>query len=340
MDKSFLLLFFKKEALPLEFLMRALCLILCGLLTALPAAAETALTVVTTGRASSNEWPLLIAKHKGYLAANGISIDFVSAPSTAQAIQQITAGSVEICASGGLTDPMRAIDKGAAVSILWIQAAVPPYTLWAKPSIKGFADLRGQRIMVGGAKDITRIYLDRMLAPNGLKPSDYDLFYAGTTASRYAALSAGGVDAALLVAPYSFQAGRDHFQLIGRLSDFVHDLPFTGTAVNTAWALAHPDLIVAYLKSFKQGVEWFYAPDHKQEAVEIFMAENPTARADVEATYDYYRDIGAFARDGVVTPDKLRTLVEALAADHDLVGSADPARFVNPAITKITETVE
>jgi hypothetical protein len=70
------------------------------------------------------------------------------------------------------------------------------------------------------------------------------------------------------------------------------------------------------------------------------MAENPTARADVEATYDYYRDIGAFARDGVVTPDKLRTLVEALAADHDLVGSADPARFVNPAITKITETVE
>ena len=302
--------------------------------------AETVLPVVTTGRASSNEWPLLIAKHKGFLAANGISIDFVSAPSTSQAIQQVTGGSVNICASGGLTDPMRAIDKGAPISILWIQAAVPPYTLWAKQSVKSFADLRGARIMVGGAKDITRIYLDRMLQPAGLKPADYDLFYAGTTASRYAALAAGGVDAALLVAPYSFQAGRDGFNLIGRLSDFVHDLPFTGTAVNTAWALQHKDLVLGYLRSFKQGVAWFYDPAHRQEAIDIFISENPTAPADVAATYDYYRDIHAFATDGLVTAAKLQTLVDALAADHDLTGPADAARFVNPDITRIAEQVK
>jgi ABC-type nitrate/sulfonate/bicarbonate transport system substrate-binding protein len=110
--------------------------------------------------------------------------------------------------------------------------------------------------------------------------------------------------------------------------------------VNTAWALAHQELILAYLRSFKAGVDWFYQPAHRQEAIDIFIAENPTAPADVAATYDYYRDIGAFARDGVVTAAKLQSLVDALAADHDLAGSADAARFVNPEITRITEQVE
>ena len=131
-------------------------------------AADT-LPIVTPGKASSNEWPLLIARDKGFFATNNITLDLISAPSTAAAIQQIAGGSVDIAASGGLTDPLRAIDQGAKVSILWIQAPIPPYTLWAKPALKTFADLRGKLIIVGGAKDITRIYLERMLIPNGLK---------------------------------------------------------------------------------------------------------------------------------------------------------------------------
>ena len=65
---------------------------------------------------------------------------------------------------------------------------MPPYALLAKASIKSLADLKGKVISVGGPKDITRLYVDRMLAPQGLKTGDYDYVYAGATTARAQAL--------------------------------------------------------------------------------------------------------------------------------------------------------
>ena len=48
----------------------------------------------------------------------------------------------------------------------------PPYAILAKPAIKRITDLKGKVVSIGGVKDITRIYLERMLAPNGVKPAD------------------------------------------------------------------------------------------------------------------------------------------------------------------------
>ena len=76
----------------------------------------------------------------------------------------------------------------------------PPYALLAKSSIKSLKDLKGKVISVGGPKDITRIYVDRMLAPQGLKTGDYDYVYAGATTARAQALLSGAVDAAILSA--------------------------------------------------------------------------------------------------------------------------------------------
>src|SRR5580693_8351738 len=150
-------------------------------------AAET-ITMVTTGQGSAQEWPIFIAEAKGFMAENGVAPDLIAAPSTAAAMQQLAAGSSNL-GSGGLTDPLRAIDKGAPISLLRVETQVPPYTLWAKPTIKSVAELRGKLINIGGARDITRIYLERTLIPNGVKPGDYDMIFAGTTVARFAALS-------------------------------------------------------------------------------------------------------------------------------------------------------
>src|SRR5207302_2665798 len=48
-----------------------------------------------------------------------------------------------------------------------------------KRDIKSIAGLKGKTIIVGGAKDITRIFVDRMLAPHGVKPGEFDYVFAG-----------------------------------------------------------------------------------------------------------------------------------------------------------------
>src|SRR5262249_31592219 len=72
---------------------------------------------------------------------------------------QLTAASLDVTMSTGLVDPIRAIEKGAPIAIVRFESQSPPYALVAKPNIKSLRDLRGKVISLGGAKDITRIYV-------------------------------------------------------------------------------------------------------------------------------------------------------------------------------------
>jgi ABC-type nitrate/sulfonate/bicarbonate transport system substrate-binding protein len=291
-------------------------------------------TLVTTGSGNPNEWPIYIAKKKNFFADAGIELVAVSASSTAAAMQQIAAGSGNM-ASGGITDPMRAIDNGAGISIIRIHSQVPPYTVWGKPGVKTFADLRKKIVILGGAKDITRIYFDRMVQPNGLKAGDYDMVFAGTTPSRFAALQAGAVDAAILLPPFSFRAEAAGFSLVGRLSDYVKDMPFTGYAVNTRWAKTNRATVVNFFKAYQKAVDWFRDPANREEAIAILIAEAKVDPADAEKTYNFFSSIDVFSPKGIVTPASLATLVKALADDGDLSGSADPARFIDAEIVQM-----
>jgi NitT/TauT family transport system substrate-binding protein len=301
-------------------------------------AAET-ITMVTTGKGSAQEWPIFIAETKGFMAENGVAPDLIAAPSTAAAMQQLAAGSSNL-GSGGLTDPLRAIDKGAQISLLRVEAQVPPYTLWAKPGIKSIADLRGKLIILGGAKDITRIYLERTLIANGVKPGEYDMIFAGTTAARFAALSSGAVDAAIMVPPFSFKAKSSGLSFIANVADYVRDLPFTGYAANTAWAKLHKPQIIGFLTGMAKSIDWFYQDANRGEAIDILVKESGSSREDIEATYDYYKSLHIFDRKGLVEASTVGNLIKAMQDIGDLEGSLDVNRFIDPEITGLAAQVK
>ena len=123
------------------------------------------------------------------LDAVGIKIDPVFAPSSTAIAQQVAAGSTNLTVGSGIVDPIRAIEKGAPIAIWRIDMQAPPYALLAKPAIKSIKELAGKTISIGGAKDITRIYVERMLVPNGVKPSEVDYVFAGATSARLSATS-------------------------------------------------------------------------------------------------------------------------------------------------------
>src|SRR5262249_9219699 len=138
-----------------------------ALLGGLPATAQTVI-LGSVGSASANSWPTAVAIEKGFFAAEGIKADPVYAQSNAGVIQQLAAGSINVSTNSGLVDPIRAIEKGAPIAIIRIEVEKPPYSLLAKPAIKSIKELKGKLISVGGAKDITRIFVERMLEPNGV----------------------------------------------------------------------------------------------------------------------------------------------------------------------------
>src|SRR5260370_11095264 len=191
------------------------------------------------GSSSANAWPVLIGMKKGFFAESDIAVDTVYAQSNTGVIQQLTAGSINVATSAGLVDPIRAIDKGAPIALVRIEIQAPPYPLLAKRDIKGIAGLKGKTIIVARAKYITRIFVDRMLAPHGVKTGEFDYVFAGATNARFSALQSGAVDAALLTAPFNFYAESAAFVNPSITIVFVNN-PLPGETVNRALGWLHP----------------------------------------------------------------------------------------------------
>ena len=303
----------------------------------LPVRAAETVTVGTVGQASANLWPVFIGLDKGFFAAVDLAVDVVYVQSSAQLVQQITAGSLNICMSTGLVDPIRAIQMGAPVAIARVEVQAPPYALISKPNIKSLKELKGKVISLGGPKDITRIYVERMLGPNGVKPGEFDMIFAGATAARASALLAGAVDAAILLPPFNFQAVAAGFTDLGLTIDYVNDLPFSGTVVNVRWANANKAILQKLLAAHTRSVAWFEDERNRAEAVQILATVSKLKLDDVEKAYDFMRNGQFFEPTGKVSRAKLTSLAQAMESLGDLPGSIDINRVFLPGITQVAE---
>jgi ABC-type nitrate/sulfonate/bicarbonate transport system substrate-binding protein len=305
-------------------------------LAAAPSRAADSVTVGTVGSASANLWPVFISLDKGFFTEQNLKVDIVYVPSSAQVIQQLTSGSLDVTMSTGLVDPIRAIEKGSPIAIVRLEAQSPPYALVAKPSIKSYADLKGKVISVGGPKDITRIYVERMLAPSGVKPGEFDMVFAGATSARAQALLANAVDAAILLPPFNFQAVAQGFHELGLTVDFAPELPFSGTVVNLPWAKAHPDVMARVLAAHAKATAWFEDERNRAEAVRIMVAASKLKPDEVEQAYDFFRKGKFFEPTGKVSRKRLAALVDALVGLGD-IPKIEVERLVLPGVTQLAD---
>ncbi len=299
-----------------------------------PARAADTVTIGTVGSASSNIWPVFIGQKKGFFAAENISLDVVYVQSSANLVQQLAAGSLDITMSTGLVDPIRAVSQKAPVAIVRLEVQAPPYALIAKPTIKTIKELKGKVISLGGPKDITRIYVERMLEPNGVKPGEFDMMFAGATAARASALQGGAVDAAILVPPHNFQAVAAGFNELGLTIDYAPELPFSGSIVNRNWAEKNKDLLRRILAAHLKSVAWFYNPANRAEAVAIMVEASKIKTEDIEKSYDFLIKGKYFEQNGIISRTKLNAIVKAMQQLGDLPADFDTNTLVMPDIVK------
>jgi NitT/TauT family transport system substrate-binding protein len=300
-----------------------------------PARAADTVTVGTVGSASANIWPVFIGINKGFFAAENLKVDIVYVQSSANLVQQLAAGSLDITMSTGLVDPIRAIAQKAPLAVVRLEVQAPPYALLAKSSIKDMKDLKGKVISLGGPKDITKIYVERMLAPSGVKPGEFDMVFAGATSARASALQAGAVDAAILLPPFNFHAVAAGFNELGLTIDFAPELPFSGTTVNRNWVDKNKDVLQRILAAHLKSVAWFYDPKNRAEAVAMMAEASKIKPEDVEKSYDFFIKGKFFEPTGVISRTKLNALVAAMQQLGDLPADFDTGTLVLSGTTKL-----
>jgi ABC-type nitrate/sulfonate/bicarbonate transport system substrate-binding protein len=307
------------------------------LISVVPARAADTVVIGTVGSASANLWPVFIGLDRGFFTAEDIKVDLVYVPASAAVIQQLAAGSLDMTMSTGLVDPIRAIEQGAATAIARFEVQAPPYVMMAKSSIKSLEDLKGKVISVGGAKDITRLYADRMLAPHGLKPGDYDFIYAGATTARAQALLGGAVDAALLLPPSNFQVQAAGYNDLGLTIEYAPELAFSGTVVNKTWAGRNQDVLRRVLAAQSKSIAYFYDDGNRAEVVRILLAVSGLKIEDVEKAYDFFRKNNFFDRTGKISRSKMNALLDAMVSLGDLQARGNIERFLLPGVAQLSD---
>lgn len=313
---------------------------LAAVLVAVAAAAHAADKVVagTVGSASALLWPYYIGKDKGFFTEAGLDLDVVFVPSSAGVQQQLTAGALDMAVGTGLIDPIRGITKGAAVALVRIDGQTPPYSLLAKPAIKKIEDLRGKTISLGGLADITRIYVERMLAPHGIQPGQFDMVFAGATSARYAALEAGAVDAAIVLPPFTFRGESAGFTNLGEVMDYVgKSMPFAGIAVGRTWGAAHPAVARRFVQAYTRSIAFFYDNAHRAESIDILVKDINANLDDVTKSYDFFHKIEFFEPTGKISRARLGSLLSVLKGTGDVPASLTVDQLIMPGVTELTD---
>jgi NitT/TauT family transport system substrate-binding protein len=300
-----------------------------------PARAIDEIEMGSVGGPTALLWPLYIGAARGMFAAENLDIKLIFAPSSAAVQQQLAAGAFQI-SNSGLIDQVRAIFEGAPIALVRIEGQAPPYALLAQRTIKTIAELRGKTIMVGGEKDITRVYLEHMLTPNGIKAGEYDLLYAGSTLARFAALQSGAVSAAILFPPLNFRAEAAGFTNLGFIVDYAKNLPFSGISVNASWAVRNKERLEKFLAAYTKAVVWFNEGNNRGEAIRILVEAAKQSPEDTEKSYDMYRKIDFFETKGEVSKKKVAEIIDILRSDmRDK--PLDINRLFLPNVTRVTE---
>jgi ABC-type nitrate/sulfonate/bicarbonate transport system substrate-binding protein len=294
-------------------------------------------SIGTVGSASANIWPVFIGQKKGFFKEENLDVDIVYVQSSANLVQQLAAGSLDITMSTGLVDPIRAVAQKAPLAIVRLEVQAPPYALVAKPAIKALKDLKGKVISLGGPKDITKIYVERMLAPHGVKPGEFDMVFAGATSARASALQGGAVDAAILLPPFNFRAVAAGFNELGLTVDYAPELPFSGTTVNRNWATKNGPVLQRILAAHLKSVSWFYDPKNRAEAVSMMAEASKIAVDDVEKSYDFFVKGKFFEPTGELSRKKLNALVSAMQELNDLPKPFDIEQLILPGVTKVSK---
>jgi len=269
-------------------------------------------------------WTLYVAQGKGFLEREGVQLDLTYTGSTASATQSLVAGSVDL-GNGSIDNFVRAIESGAQLVAVVGEQAPPTYSLLGQPSIASVADLRGKLIMIGGPKDPTLFFIQRMLRPLGLADDAYELTYAGGTAERYAALQSGAVAATLLGQPFDFAAERQGYRRLANQWDAPLDYQFIGYAARRDWAAAHEDALVRFLRAFRGAHRWLHDPSNREEAIAILTDVVKLQPEDARETYDLIIvRLKAFAPDGEITERAMQGVLDSIVALGDLAAPPPP----------------
>jgi NitT/TauT family transport system substrate-binding protein len=232
---------------------------------------------------NASEWPVLIAKQQGFFRDEGLDVSIISASTPPNVMNAVATNAANMGDTGSDT-AIAAIVHGLAVKIVAPIFTVNPFALIVPPSIKSWNDLRSRGVVLASKQDVTAMAFASMAAKNHAKMDDFSITLSGDSSARYAALSSGNVQGAMLSQPFDLEAEAHGMHALDTSYATMKDWMFKSVFVNSTWADANRATVVKMLRALRTAIRFGYA--QRDPTVAILIDATHASLAIAQSTYD------------------------------------------------------
>ena len=159
---------------------------------------------------------------------------------------------------------------------------------FVQPDVSGYADLKGQTLLVDAPNTAYALQLKKILLMNGLKEGvDYKIYPIGGTGLRLKGLKENkAYKAGMLNPPFSVDAKAAGLKSMGTAVDLIGPYQASGTFVLRKWAQSNRDVLERYLAGIIEGTRWVMDRKNRDAAIRILVERQKLSPEVAAQTYD------------------------------------------------------
>ncbi|APV49206.1 ABC transporter substrate-binding protein [Betaproteobacteria bacterium GR16-43] len=271
----------------MEILMKRFGALVVGLLLAASAFAQAPekkkITIAVGGKNLFYYLPLTVAERKGYFKDEGLEVEIPDFAGGAKALQALVGGSADMV-SGAYEHTINMVAKKQPIKAVVLQARFSSIVLLLPKDkaakYKGGKDLKGLKIGVTAPGSSTNMFVNNLLAKDGLKPTDVSIVGVGTGSGAFAALEKGEIDAmsnldpviSQLEATGKFVAVADSRTEKGMQDIYGGDYHASVIYITDEFIKKNPNTVQAVVNAMVRADKWI-AKSTPQEIVDLMPAE-------------------------------------------------------------------
>jgi sulfonate transport system substrate-binding protein len=154
-------------------------------------------TIAVGGKSLFYYLPLTVAERKGYFKDEGLEVEIPNFAGGSQALRALVGGSADMV-SGAYEHTINMVAKKQPIKAVVLQAKYSSMVLMLPKDkaakYRGGKDLKGMKIGVTAPGSSTNMFVNNLLAKDGLKPSDVVIVGVGTGSGAVAAMEKGEID--------------------------------------------------------------------------------------------------------------------------------------------------
>lgn len=218
---------------------------------AIPPAKPGTITVAWVG-ASPSFAPLWVALESGLFEKYGVPVQMINTTAP-PAMAALLAGDVQVAIDGGAM--IGADPSGQKLAFIAAQQnAFNQFAVYAKPEIKGLAQLKGHTVGAASPGSAATVTFETILKSAGLDPkTDVKWAYLGAPAAQWTALSNGNIDAGINAFPYGILAQKAGFNKLADAKEMKIPGASNTLGASRQWEKENGKLLDSFLRGLTEG---------------------------------------------------------------------------------------